>query len=66
MVVMESKPQGEQIGEWVKEAGKSECPAVMTGIWAQMSPGTKVRRLPAGVESREISEQYNLYGVDRR
>jgi hypothetical protein len=31
-----------------------------------MLPGTKVSRLPTGVESREIFGQYNLYGVDRR
>jgi hypothetical protein len=31
---MESKPQGEQIGEWVKEIGKSERHAVMAWIWA--------------------------------
>jgi len=43
MIAMESKPQGEQTGEWVKEVGKSECLAVMVWIRAYMLPGTKVR-----------------------
>jgi hypothetical protein len=34
MKAMESKPQGEQTGEWVKEAGKSERLAVMAWIRA--------------------------------
>jgi hypothetical protein len=43
MIAMESKPQGEQTGEWVKEVGKSECLAVMVWIRVFMLPGTKVR-----------------------
>jgi hypothetical protein len=66
MKAMESKPQGEQTGEWVKEVGKSECHAVMVWIRTLTLSGTKVSRLPTGVGSREISGQHNLYGVDRR
>ena len=50
---MESKPQGEPIGEWVKEVGGSECHFVMERIRVQDLPGTKVSRLPIGVGSRE-------------
>jgi hypothetical protein len=38
---MESKPQGEQIDEWVKEIGKSERYAVMAWIWAKRCPTRK-------------------------
>ena len=41
MIAMESKPQGEQTGEWVKEVGKSECLAVMVWIRAYMLPARK-------------------------
>ena len=38
----------------VKEAGKSECRAVMAGIRGATCPGAKASRLPAGVSSREL------------
>ncbi len=66
MQFMESDPQGELTGEWVKEAGKSESRAVMARIRVWILPGTKVSRLPAGVESRETFGQCYLYGEDRR
>lgn len=53
---MESDPQGEPIGKWVKEVGESECWSVMDQIRVQTLPGTKVSRLPAGVESRKAYE----------
>ncbi|MBU3948993.1 MAG: hypothetical protein KJ826_12340 [Proteobacteria bacterium] len=42
------------IDKWVEEVGKSKCHSVMEWIRVQNLPGTKVSRLPAGVESREI------------
>ena len=63
---MESDPQGEPIGEWVKEVGISECHFVMEWIRVQDLPGTKASRLPTGVGSRQTSGRYNLYGEDRR
>lgn len=52
---MESDPQGKPIGEWAKEVGKSECRSVMERILVQNLPGTKVSRLPTGVESRVMN-----------
>jgi hypothetical protein len=51
---MESDPQGKPMDEWVKEVGKSESRSVMARIRVQDLPGTKVSRLPTGVESREM------------
>lgn len=53
---MESDPQGKPIDKWVKEVGESECWSVMDRIRVQTLPGTKVSRLPAGVESRKVYE----------
>ena len=53
---MESDPQGEPPDKWVKEVGESECWSVMDQIRVQTLPGTKMRRLPAGVESRKAYE----------
>jgi len=52
---MESDPQGKLIDEWVKDVGKSESRSVIGRIRVQNLPGTKVCRLPTGVESRETN-----------
>jgi len=62
---MESEPQGEPAGKWVKEVGESECRSVMEWIRVQICPITKVSKLPTGVGSRETSGGSNLYGEDR-
>ena len=51
---MESDPQGKPIDKWVEEVGESECHPVMGWIRVQNLPGTKVSKLPTGVESREM------------
>jgi len=53
---MESDPQGAPTDKWVKEAGESECWSVMDRIGVQTLLGTKVSRLPAGVESLKAYE----------
>jgi len=58
---MESDPQGEPTDKWVKEVGESECWTVMDQIRVQTLPGTKVRRLPASVESRKAYE--SIWGM---
>lgn len=63
---VESAPQGTPTGEWVKEVGKSESRSVMERIRVRDLPGTKVCRLPTGVESRESFGRSNLYGEDRQ
>jgi len=62
---MGGEPQGKLIGKWVEEVGESKCCSVMERIRVQDLPGTKVSRLPTGVESRETSVRSNLYGEDR-
>jgi hypothetical protein len=51
---MESDPQGKPTDKWVEEVGESERHFVMKWIRVQNLPGTKVSRLPTGVESREV------------
>lgn len=51
---MESGPQGKPTDKWVEEVGESECHPVTGWIRVQDLPGTKVSRLPTGVESREM------------
>ena len=52
---MGSDPQGKPIDKWVKEVGESECHPVTGWTRVQNLPGTKVSRLPTGVESRETN-----------
>ena len=52
---MGSDPQGKPIDKWVKKAGESECHPVTGWTRVQNLPGTKVSRLPTGVESRETN-----------
>ena len=47
------EPQGTLLALRVKDGGKSECPSVMGGIRAGISPDTKVGRLPPGHSWRE-------------
>jgi len=51
---MESKPQGEPMGKWVEEAGKSKWLAVMAGI--------RVRDLPARPEREQTSSMVSNHG----
>jgi|SRR5471030_2537896 len=54
------EPQGTLSALWVKERGKSECPAVMDGIRAETLPDAKAGRLPLGHSWRESFDQ-SLY-----
>jgi len=58
---MESNPQGKPTGKWVKEIGKSKRWSVMDQIRVQNLLGTKVSRLPIGVESREMYESIKSF-----